>query len=49
MVVGWKHGKVYKKIDEKISSLKRGSFSQKHKKVDLNFILKLLSFQLGLL
>jgi hypothetical protein len=26
-----------KKVDEKISSLKRGSFSQKHKKVDSNF------------
>jgi hypothetical protein len=25
------------KVDEKISSLKRGRFSQKHKKVDSNF------------
>jgi len=29
--------KYTKKVDEKISSLKRGSFSQKHKKVDSKF------------
>jgi hypothetical protein len=34
---GWKHGKVYEKNWWKISSLKRGSFSWKHKKVDLDF------------
>jgi len=34
----WKHGKVYKKkVDKQISSLKKGSFSQKHKKVDSKF------------
>ncbi len=33
---GSKHGKIYKKVDERISTLKRGSFSQKHKKVDSN-------------
>jgi hypothetical protein len=39
-----------KKVDEKISNLKKkNKFSRKHKKLDSNFILKLLSPQLGLL
>ncbi len=33
----WKHGKYTKKIDEKISSFKKNSFSPKHKKIDSNF------------
>ncbi len=37
ILVGENMVKYTKKVDEKISSLKRGNFSQKHKKVDLNF------------
>jgi hypothetical protein len=33
---GWKHSKTLKK-SEKVSSLKEGNFSRKHKKVNLNF------------
>jgi len=39
--------KYTKKVAKKISNFKKASFSRKHKKV--NFILKLLSPQLGLL
>jgi hypothetical protein len=42
---------IQKKVDKKISSLKKNSFSRKHKKVFqfcLNFILKPWSFPLGL-
>jgi hypothetical protein len=53
-MIGWKHGKVYKKNWQKNIKFNKGSFSQKHKKVIrfkfyLNFILKLLNLQLGLL
>jgi hypothetical protein len=36
--IGWKHGKVYKKSWWKKSIFKRDKFSQKHKKVNSNFI-----------
>ncbi len=45
LTFGWKQSKITKKVDEIILSLKRGSFSQKHKKINSNlfkFILKLL-------